>query len=99
MNDIEKLLKRRKELLEKISGAPLWVSGSVVETIRKAKGKETPFFYLSQSINGKNKITYISAAKLNEFKKATAEGTKIKKLQFELSTTNMKLIKAGYIND
>lgn len=98
MTDVDKLIAERSELLKKIHNAPLWVNGSVVETIRKYRGKENPSFYLSHSINGKNKITYISAANLDRFRKAAAEGAKIRKLQHELSAINSKLIKVG-IND
>lgn len=99
MNDVENLIAQRDELLSKICDVPLWVSGSVVETTRKVRGKEMPFYYLSHSIKGKNKITYISAANLKQFKAASIQGDKIKRLQNELSAANMKLIKAGYCND
>lgn len=99
MIEVKKLSAQRNELLKEIAAAPLWVNGSVVETTRKVGGKEKPFYYLSHSIKGKNKVTYISAAHLNQFKAATAQGTKVKQLHNELSTINIKLIKAGYLND
>ena len=99
MNDVENLIAQRDELLKKMCNAALWVSGSVVETTRKVRGKEMPFRYLSHSIKGKNKITYISEAHLKQFKVAAIEGDKIKRLQNELSAINIKLIKAGYCND
>ena len=95
MDDVEKLRARRDELLKEIGEAPLWVNGSVVETTRKTCGKESPFYYLSHSIKGKNKITYISAAHLNQFKAAAAQGARIRLLHNELGTLNMKLIKRG----
>jgi hypothetical protein len=99
MNEVEKLNARRDELLKEIGEAPLWVNGSVVETTRKTGGKESPFYYLSHSMKGKNKITYISAANLDRFRKAAAEGVKTRVRQHELSTINAKLIKAGINND
>ena len=99
MDDVDKLIEQREELLSKIHDAPLWVNGSVVETTRKYRGLETPFYYLSQSLKGKNKITYISAAYLDRFRKAAAEGVKMKALQHELSAINSKLIKTGVNND
>lgn len=99
MDDVENLIAQRDELLKKMCDAPLWVSGSVVETTRKVRGKEMPFRYLSHSIKGKNKITYISEAHLKQFKAAAIDGDKIKRLQNELSAINMKLIKAGCCND
>lgn len=98
MNDVDKLIEQREELLRKMHDAPLWVIGSVVETTRKFRGRETPFYYLSQSIKGKNKITYISAANLDRFRTAAAEGVKMRALQHELSAINSKLIKTG-VND
>ncbi len=99
MNDVNKLRARRDELLKEIGEAPLWVNGSVVETTRKTCGKECPFYYLSHSIKGKNKITYISAAHLNQFKAAATQGVRIKLLLNELSTINIKLIKKGCHDD
>jgi len=99
MDEVEKLKEQRDELLKKIADAPLWVTGSVVETTRKVGGKEKPFYYLSHSIKGKNKVTYISAAQLKQFKAAAAQGAKVKQQLGELSTINLKLIKAGYSND
>ena len=99
MDDVDKLIEQREELLSKIHDAPLWVTGSVVETTRKYRGRETPSYYLSQSLKGKNKITYISAANLNSFRKAAAEGIKMRALQHELSAINAKLIKTGANND
>lgn len=99
MSDTDKLKKRRDELLEKINNAPHWVIGSVVETTRKFQGRETPFYYLSQSLKGKNKITYISSANLDKFKKAAAEGTRVKELIHELSAMNVKLMKAEASDD
>jgi hypothetical protein len=99
MNEVEKLRARRNELLKGVVEAPFWVHGSVVETTRKSRNKEIPFYYLSQSIKGKNKITYISAAHLEQFKTAASEGAKIRLLQNELSSINMKLIKQGCSDD
>jgi len=99
MNDVDNLAEQREKLLIKIHDAPLWLNGSVVETIRKFRGKETPSYYLSQSIKGKNKITYISAAHLDRFREAAAEGVKIRELHYELCVINAKLIKAGVNHD
>ena len=99
MNEIEVLRARRDELLNKVAEAPFWVRGSVVETTRKIRGKETPFYYLSQSINGKNKITYVSAIHLEHFKTAASEGAKIRRLLNELSSISVKLIKKGCCDD
>jgi hypothetical protein len=99
MKDIKELLKQRSLLLEKFTKTPLWVNGSVVESVRKYQDKETPFYYLSQSRKGKNKITYVAAKHLARFKKAAKSGQELKELLSELSMVNIKLLKAGYSND
>ncbi|MEE9367401.1 MAG: hypothetical protein V3V05_00910, partial [Pontiella sp.] len=92
MDEVVNLIAQRDELLREMCDAPLWVNGSVVETTRKVRGKEMTFRYLSHSIKGENKITYISEAHLKQFQAAAVEGDKIKRLQNELSAINMKLI-------
>ncbi len=99
MDEVDKLKARRAELLKEICEAPLWVNGSVVETTRKVRSKVIPFYYLSHSIKGKNRITYISASHLEKFRAAAAMGTHIKLLQTQLSSINMKLIKMGCLDD
>jgi hypothetical protein len=99
MDDVRKLKAQRAELLKEICEAPLWVNGSVVETTRKVRSKVIPFYYLSHSLKGKNKITYISASHLEKFRAAAAVGTQMKLRQNELSSINMKLIKMGCCDD
>ncbi len=99
MKNVKKLVTRRDVLLRKVLEAPLWVNGSVVETTKKVRGKESPFSYLSRSVKGKNKITYVSARHLNSFKQAVAEGVKVKALLAELGSVNVELIKAGGSDD
>ena len=99
MSNQKQLLEQRELLLVEISEAPIWVSGSVIETTRKVGEKSKPFCYLSQSVKGKNKITYISKKQLDAFSAAAAEGERIRGLLAELSLINVKLIKAGFRND
>lgn len=99
MKDIKELLNERDVLLKELMNTPLWLNGSVVESIRKYRGKESPFYYLSQSVNGKNKITYVSARHLANFKHAADAGQNVKSLLVKLSMVNVKLLKAGYDND
>ncbi len=99
INEVEVFKTRRDELLKYVAEAPFWVHGSVIETTRKIRGKQMPFYYLSQSINGKNKITYISATHLGRFKTAASEGRKIRRILNELSSISVKLIKKGCCDD
>ena len=93
------LRKKRKGILLQIQEMPLWVNGSVVETTKKYRGKEIPFYYLSRSVKGKNKVVYISAKNLDAFKEASVNGVKIKALLAELGDVNVALIKATEDND
>jgi len=71
----EKLSQLKQELLD----IPCWVSGTIIESSRKQGKTRKPFYYLSQSVNGKTKTTYIAARHLDTFKKAAAEGKRFKK--------------------
>jgi hypothetical protein len=95
MKDMKELLRQRDVLLEELLKVPTWVNGSVVESVRKYQGKENPFYYLSQSVKGKNRITYVSAGQLEKFKAAAASGKKVKDLLYKLSVLNIRIIKAG----
>ena len=99
MKDVKELVDQRNVLLNELMEMPLWVSGSVVESVRKYRGKKTPFYYLSQSIKGKNKITYVSAKDLEKFKTAADAGQGVKDILTKLSMVNIKLLKARGSND
>lgn len=93
--EIEKLKKRRSELLEEISCSLYWISGSVVESTRKQSGKDKPFRYLSRSTKGKNTITYIAEKDLDMFKQAARNGEGVRDLLAEVCEITVKLLKAG----
>lgn len=93
--EVEKLKSRRKDLLEKLSRAPYWIHGSVVESTREQSGKTKPFCYLSKSSEGKNSITYIAVKDLERFRQAASEGAKVRILLAEISDITVKLLKAG----
>jgi len=88
------LLEKLNELKTELIKSPHWVAGTVIETTRKQSKKEKPFYYLSQSIKGKTKTTYIAARHLEAFKKAEAEGERIKQLMAEINRINILLIKS-----
>lgn len=89
------LEKRREELLKEVVDSPLWVNGSVVESKRKQAGKMKPFNYLSRSIKGKNKITYVSSGSLDAFKEAAAQGVRVRNLLVEAGEITIKLLKGA----
>ncbi|MCP4486862.1 MAG: hypothetical protein GY820_06015 [Gammaproteobacteria bacterium] len=88
---LEKLKKLKQELVE----LPPWVAGTVIETTRKQSKTEKPFYYLSQSVKGKTKTTYIAAKHLGAFKKAEEEGGRLKQILTEINQINIQLIKSG----
>ena len=89
----EELLEELSQLKENLLNAPYWVTGSVIETTRKQSNKEKAFFYLSQSIKGKTKTTYISASQLDVFKDAVNEGEKLKSILSRINEIHIQLIK------
>lgn len=91
------LLKQLEDLKKELISIPYWINGSVIETTRKQAKKEKPFYYLSQSINGKTKTTYISATHLESFKNAANEGEKIKEILAKMNEINIQLLKKEVI--
>ena len=93
--DRVEMIEKLKELKQELVELPHWVAGTVIETTRKQSKTEKPFYYLSQSVKGKTKTTYIAAKHLGAFKKAEAEGERLKKILAEIHGINILLIKAG----
>jgi len=95
MNSLEKeeLLRELSELKKNLLKTSYWVTGSVIETTRKQSNKEKPFFYLSQSIKGKTKTTYIAASQLQAFKDAVSEGENLKSTLSRINEIHIQLIK------
>ena len=92
-NKKEELLKEIGDLKAKILKHPYWLTGSVIETTRKQGKTVKPFNYLSQSINGKTKTTYISSKQLPAFKKAVIEGEKLKETISKIGSLHIQLLK------
>jgi len=101
MKDIgtEVLLEQLKYLKQEFLDCSCWVTGSVIETVRTQSKKEKPFYYLSQSIGGKTKTTYISANSLEAFKHATSHGNRVKEIVAEINQINIQLLKRGVLCD
>ncbi len=86
----EKLSQLKQEFLD----VPYWVSGTIIESSRKQGKTRKPFYYLSQSVNGKTKTTYIAARHLDTFKKAAIEGKRLKEILSEINRINILLLKS-----
>ena len=90
----KELLKQLEALKKELFTIAYWVNGSVIETTRTQSTNTKPFFYLSQSIKGKTKTTYISAAQLESFKQAVIDGEKAKEILGKINNIHIQLIKA-----
>jgi|TARA_B110000014_G_C19848175_1_gene439592 hypothetical protein len=96
MTELE-CIKRQAELHDELQGLLPWVNGSLIETTRKQGEKESPFYYLSQTINKKVKTTYVSVKQVEDFRQAVDRAKHGKKIFQELSELNIQCIKNGWI--
>lgn len=96
MTELE-CIKRQAELHDELQGLLPWVNGSLIETTRKQGEKESPFYYLSQTINKKVKTTYVSVKQVEDFRQAVDRAKYGKKIFQELSELNIQCIKNGWI--
>ena len=92
--ELEELRQTRKRRLKELCGLPGWAFGSLVETERKQGRKRKPFRYLSRSVRGRNRITYISEAQVDRLRNALCSGGKAKKLLDEIADLTVAIIKA-----
>ena len=93
--DVGGLRKKRDALAQALAATPDWVLGSLVETVQKRNGKKVPFRYLSRSVEGKNRILYVSAAQVAAFSAAGESAREACRLLEEISELNAAIIKAG----
>ena len=96
MNSDEKrkLREKLRLLKQELQDAPCWINGTVIESTRKQSKTVKPFYYLSQSVNGKTKTTYIAPRHLESFKKAAAEGIRLKEILSEINSINILMLKS-----
>ena len=92
--DLQKLEKARKECLQELAELPGWVLGSLVETERKQGNKKRPFRYLSRSVEGKNRITYLSETQAELLRQSLEEGKKARMLFEQVADLTVAIVKA-----
>jgi len=92
--DLQKLEKARERCLQELSGLSAWVLGSLVETERQQGGKRKPFRYLSRSIRGRNRITYVSEGQVEILRELLQDGKRAKRLLAEIADLTVAIIKA-----
>ena len=83
----------RERYLEELRGMGEWISGSLIVTKRKQGNEGQPFRYLSRSIGGKNRITYVSEEQMGVFKKQLKNGKRSERLFREISELTVKIVK------
>jgi len=92
--NLQELKTARTESLRELSGLSEWVLGSLVETERNQGGKRKPFRYLSRSVNGRNRITYVSQAQMGPLRCSLESGKRAKELLARISDLTVAIIKA-----
>ena len=93
--NLNELKEKRNLLLKELLLSEDWIIGSIIETTRVQSGKKRLFYYLSRSINGTTKTTYLSKANLPIFKKARKTGTRVKILINNILELNIQILKAN----
>jgi hypothetical protein len=93
--DLNELQKARRQCIEELAGLPGWVLGSLVETEREQSGRRKPFRYLSRSVNGRNRTTYVSEAQMPQVRQALEGGRAARQLLGRVSDLTMMIIKAS----
>lgn len=93
MAELEDLRSKREQLLAELSELDGWVLGSLVETERKQGKVKKPFRYLSRSVQGRNRITYVSAAQVPPLREAVERGVLAKRLIEQVADLTVAIIK------
>jgi hypothetical protein len=92
--DIEGLRRRRGKAIAALAALPGWVGGSLVQTRRVQAGTARPFRYLSRSVAGRNRITYVAAGELPTFRAAVKAGRRAAVLVQRVSELTVAILKA-----
>ncbi len=91
---LEKMVERRRKHLKELRCMDSWIAGSLVVTERKLAGGERPFRYLSRSIDGKNRITYVSKNQAVEFGRQLKTARRAEWLFREISELTISIVKS-----
>ena len=95
----KRLIFERDKIFEQLIENKDWIIGSIIETERVQSGRKQPFNYLSRSLEGKTKTTYITKKKLLDFKKAREQGKNVQKILHQITEINIKLLKLNQENN
>ena len=94
--EIKEMKGKREEILNELAGLTEWITGSLVKTERTQRGKKSPFRYLSRSLNGTNRITYVAAENVRPFNEALKTGKRAKRLFEQVTELTIAIIKAEH---
>jgi len=97
--ELGKLKNKRKVLLREFISAEDWITGSIIQSMRIQSNRKAPFNYLSRSIGGKTKTTYIARNKLKLFRDALDNGKRVRQLFNEIVETNIQILKLTEVGE
>ncbi len=92
--NIDGLRRRRSKCIEELGALPGWTDGSLVQTRRVQGGVAKPFRYLSRSVGGRNRITYVAAAEMRAFRAALKAGRRATTLFARVCELSVAILKA-----
>jgi len=92
--NIQALRRRRSQCIEELAALPGWVGGSLVQTRRVQAGTARPFRYLSRSVGGRNRITYVAAGEMPAFRAAVKAGRRAAVLFDRICELTVAILKA-----
>jgi hypothetical protein len=92
--EIKEMKIKRQVILNELAGLSGWVTGSLVKTERTQKGKKSPFNYLSRSLNGTNRITYVATGDFEIFTGVVETGRRARRLFEQVTELTIAIIKA-----
>ena len=92
--ELKKMLMERERYLKELSKIGEWISGSLIVTERKQSKGTRPFRYLSRSIGGRNRITYVSENHMGIFERQLKNGKRAEWLFREISELTVNIVKS-----
>jgi hypothetical protein len=91
---IEEIRAERRRCVEELAALDGWARGSLVQTRRMQANRERPFRYLSRSVGGRNRITYVAADKMKAFRSALDAGQRASVLFERVSELTIEILRA-----
>ena len=91
--ELKKMEAMRTWYLKELAGMGKWIVGSLIVTERRQGGGMRPFRYLSRSIGGRNRITYVSERQMGMFEGQLKNGKRAEWLLVEISELTVGIVK------